>query len=149
MKYVVFEMYFAPVFSARRVLLLLGEPKFKYLTFINVMKMPLNKHGNKKTGKPQCTHSSHTQFHTLKKKKNKSNTAGQFIRLSFISIFFYCCCRRFCSTQSRNSKTCAHLGKDLGKCENLVADKTEKYFPVSQHKHLDNTWFRFCLRNLL
>lgn len=46
-----------------------GEPKFKYLTFINVMKMPLNKHGENKTGKPQCKHThtptnTHTDTHT-------------------------------------------------------------------------------------
>lgn len=41
-----------------------GEPKFKYLTFINVMKMPLNKHGENKTGKPQCKHTHTPTMHT-------------------------------------------------------------------------------------
>jgi len=99
-----FEMFFAPVCKTRS-LSFLGEPKFKYLTFINVMKMPLNKHGNgnKKTGKPQCaqytvptythTHNTNTHPHnTLKTKaiQQQDNSPGSlfYFHLSLLLLLF-------------------------------------------------------------
>lgn len=78
-----------------------GEPKFKYLTFINVMKMPLNKHGENKTGKPQCKHThTPTNTHTQKTAQDISPAS-----LSVTLLLFYF--SRYFISAWQKIKTCA------------------------------------------
>lgn len=94
-----------------------GEQKFKYLTFINVMKMPLNKHGENKTGKPQCKHTHtptmHTHTHSIHihKRPHRTIHLSRSLSCSFFSLF-YCGFRKM----KKKGKP-AQIGKDLGKCE--------------------------------